>query len=361
MKAVYLHIPFCQTICSYCDFCKMYYRPELVTSYLEVLNNEIKSTYHGEIIETIYIGGGTPSSLSITELKQLMAIIKTFKKTDNYEFTFECNIENIDYDKLMLLYQNGVNRLSIGIQTFNLKLLKDLNREHSEDEVIGKIKMAKKIGFNNISIDLIYAIPNETMSDVQKDLLKFLKLDINHIATYSLIIEPNTKLYINKTKPLDDELDFNMYQLIRNTLTENGFNHYETSNFAKPGAESKHNLTYWNNEQYYGFGLGASGYLNGTRYENTRSINHYLEGKYRLEEHVLSKEDDMENHMILGLRQLKGVNKGEFEKRFDIKIKDAFQIDKMINEGKLIEDENNLFIADKYIYLANEILVNFIK
>lgn len=360
MNAVYIHIPFCKTICSYCDFCKMHYNKQLAASYLTALNEEIKAIYKGESIKTIYVGGGTPSCLTSAQIVVLMDIIKVFKKETDYEFTFECNIENIDQEKLELLYKSGVNRLSVGVQTFNPNLLTYLNRHHTEEEVINKINLAKEIGFNNISIDLIYAIPNETIEDIESDLTKFLKLDINHIATYSLIIEPNTKLFINDIKEVDDELDYNMYQLIMDTLKKNGFDHYETSNFAKPGYESKHNLVYWNNEHYYGFGLGASGYINNVRYENTRSLNHFLEGEYRLEEHILSKQDDMENHMILGLRKLNGVNKHEFKDKFNIEIRDAFKIDKLINEEKLIDDGNNLFIAEKYIYLANEILVNFI-
>ena len=360
MNAVYIHIPFCTTICSYCDFCKMHYNEELVSKYLLALNNEIKANYQGETIKTIYVGGGTPSCLKMPELDQLMDIIKLFNLDDNYEFTFECNIENVNHEKLELLYKSGVNRLSIGVQTFNPNLLTYLNRHHTEEEVINKLTLAKEIGFNNISIDLIYAIPGETIEDIESDLTKFLKLDINHIATYSLIIEPNTKLFIDHTKEIDDELDYNMYKLIMETLKNNGFNHYETSNFAKPGYESKHNLVYWDNKHYYGFGLGASGYINHTRYENTRSLNHYLEGKYILEEHLVEKQEDMENFMILGLRKINGVNKETFKNIFNIEIKDVFKIDKIIKEKKLLDDGNNLFIAEEYIYLANDILINFI-
>lgn len=359
-KSVYIHIPFCDSICSYCDFCKFLKTDDWINKYLNVLNKEIKEKYNGEKVETIYVGGGTPSCLNIKQLQKLFEIIKIFKLSKSVEFTFECNIENIDKEKLELLYQNGINRLSIGIQTSNEKYLKYLNRNHNDKTIINKIKLAKEIGFKNINIDLIYALPNQTLEELNNDLDKFLKLDINHISTYSLIIEPNTKLSINNEENIDEELDYEMYKLICSKLKEDGYNHYEISNFAKIGYESKHNLTYWNNEEYYGFGVGASGYVNGIRYDTTRSINKYLNGNYECESHKLGIKEQIENEFILGLRKINGINKNDFKNKYNIDIKSIEIVNKLLECNKLLEDKKNIYINPDYIYVSNEILVNFI-
>ena len=360
-KSVYIHIPFCDTICSYCDFCKFIKNDEWINKYLEHLYNEIKIKYKGERLETIYIGGGTPSCLNIEQLNKLFSIIKVFNKSKNIEFTFECNIESINEDKLKLLYENGVNRLSIGIQTFNEKYLKFLNRKHTKKEIEEKINLAKKIGFKNINIDLMYALPNQTLDELNNDIDEFLKLDITHISTYSLIIEPNTKVYIERLENIDDNLDYEMYKLISNKLKDNGYNHYEISNFSKKGYESKHNLTYWNNDEYYGFGLGASGYINNIRYDNTRSFNKYINGDYIQESHKLKKIETIENEFILGLRKIKGINKKEFKNKYNKDIKNIEIVNKLLGENKLLEDEKNIYINPKYIYVSNDILVEFIN
>ena len=360
MKAVYIHIPFCSNICTYCDFCKMYYNKKYVTKYLEELEKEIKNNYNRETIETIYIGGGTPSSLDLEELEYLLKITEYFKTNNNLEFTVECNIENCSYEKLELLKKYNVNRLSFGVQTFNSNFLKILGRKHNKEETFNVIECSKKLGFDNINIDLMYAFTGQTIDDLKKDLDLFLKLDINHISTYSLIIEPNTILGINDYENIDEDLDYEMYSLIESTLKEHGYKHYETSNFAKEGFVSKHNLTYWNNLEYYGFGLGASGYINSIRYNNTRSLNNYLKGNYVLDKHELSKQEKMEEEMFLGLRKLDGVNKKDFKNKYGIDIKDVFDIDPEIKKGLLIDDGNNIYIPEKYQYISNQVLIKFI-
>lgn len=360
MKSVYIHIPFCNSICSYCDFSKIFYNKDIVDKYLKELEKEIKTNYKNEIIKTIYIGGGTPTSLNIEQLNQLFSILKIFKKDKNIEFTIECNIESLTKEKLILFKENNINRLSIGIETFNPNLLKYLNRSHTKEQVFDIIKYAKEIGFNNINIDLIYGLKNQTLEDLKEDLDLFLQLEINHISTYSLIIEPHTKLYLKNEDNIDEELDYEMYNYICETLNKNNFKHYEVSNFAKEKYESKHNLVYWNNEEYYGFGLGAGGYINNIRYTNTRSMNHYLEGKYLLEEDKLTKLEEMQNEMILGLRKMEGVNINKFKEKFNQNIEDTFEIKKLLEEEKLIKKDNFIFINPKYIYLSNEILINFI-
>ena len=361
MKSVYIHIPFCSSICSYCDFSKFYYNEVWVNQYLEALNNEIDLNYKGEVLNTLYIGGGTPSCLNIEQLTKLFNIIKKFNLSTKVEFTFECNVENINKEKLEFLYKKGVNRLSIGVQTFNNDLLKILNRHHTKEEVIEKINLAKSIGFNNINVDLIYAIPKEDMNILKNDLDLFLSLNINHISTYSLIIEPNTKLYIDKFKNIDEDLDYEMYKYICTKLKKNGYNHYEISNFAKDGYESSHNLTYWNNEEYYGFGLGASGYVNGVRYDNTKNLNKYLNKNYIYESHELELKETIENEFILGLRKVKGINKKIFQDKYNINIKDINHVKKLITDGKLLEDEDNIYINPKYLYTSNDILIEFLN
>ena len=356
--SVYIHIPFCDNICSYCDFCKVFYNSKLVDDYLSALRNEIDLNYKGEVIDTIYIGGGTPSSLSLEQLNVLFDIIKVFKLNSDYEFTIECNIENIDFDKLKFLYDHGVNRLSIGVQTFNEKFLKFLNRNHTSDMVVSKIDMAKKIGFNNINIDLIYAIPGENLDDLNHDIDMFLSLDINHISTYSLILEEHTKLYVLGVSNIDEDMDRDMYELICNRLSSNGFNHYEISNFGKTGYESRHNLVYWNNKHYYGFGCGASGYIDNVRYDNTRSLNKYISGIYRLNEDVLNRNTIIENEFILGLRKIKGINICDFNKKYGNIFNDV--VNRLILEGKLINDGSNIYISPDYMYVSNSILVDFI-
>ena len=361
IKSAYIHIPFCDTICSYCDFSKVYKNKDWIDKYLIELKKEIEINYKGELLDTIYIGGGTPSCLDLNELQKLFNIIKKFKLSKNYEFTFECNIESIDNDKLNLLYKNGVNRLSIGVQTFNNHLLKYLNRNHSKDVVFEKIKDMKKIGFKNISIDLIYAIPNETIDNLKYDIDNFLKLDINHISTYSLIIEPNTKLYIKNQEYIDEELDYSMYNYICERLKENGFIHYEISNFSKKGYESKHNLTYWNNLEYYGFGLSACGYIDNIRYDNTRNLNKYLNGSYLMNSNKVSRDEQIENEFIFGLRKINGINKNDFFTKYNIDIKSIDPVNRLLKEKKLLENNENIFINPKYIYTSNNILIEFIK
>jgi len=358
-KAVYIHIPFCVNICSYCDFCKLYYRYFDVNEYLKCLEKEIKLNYKGELIKTIYIGGGTPSCLSIEELKELFEIIKIFNLPEEIEFTFECNIENITEEKLKLLYENRVNRISIGVQTFNDKYLLFLERNHTKDEVIKKIKLVKSIGLNNINVDLMYGFENQSIEDLKKDLDEYLKLDINHISIYSLILEEHTKLSMRNIS-LDDDLTADMYEYICKFLKEKGYNHYEISNFSRTCYESKHNLTYWNNEEYYGFGLGASGYIDEVRYENTRSLSKYLNGQYVLEKHKLSKKECMENEMILGLRKISGVNKEVFYKKYNMNINDVFNITELLDKDYLIDDGENIYINGNLLFVSNEIMKYFI-
>ena len=332
IKSCYIHIPFCKNICSYCDFCKIYYNELFVNKYLDSLENEINTYYKGDLLNTLYIGGGTPSSLNLEQLTRVFNILSRLNKSNNIEFTIECNIEDISEDKLKLFKSNGINRLSIGIESFNEDNLKFMDRPSID---LNKIYLAKKY-FDNINIDLIYALPNESLDTLNKDIDEALKLDVKHISIYSLIVENNTK--ISDIKPIDEELDYEMYKLICDRLSN--YNHYEISNFAIPGYESKHNLTYWNNEEYYGFGLGAAGYVNSIRYTNTKSINNYIKNQYNRVEEVLSLDDKEKYELILGFRKMSGINLDKYKTKYNKDLLDNPNIDKLLKENKLVITEN---------------------
>ena len=358
VKSAYIHIPFCNNICSYCDFCKLLYNKNFVKKYLDALEKEIINNYKNEILDTIYVGGGTPSSLSVSELNKLFSIIKIFKLCNEYEFTFEVNIEDITEEKLEILKENKVNRLSIGIESFNDKYLKYLGRNYTSDIINEKVELAKKY-FDNINVDLMYALKNESLDDLEEDIDKILKLDIKHISCYSLIIEKNTKLYIDNTKYISDDLDSDMYDLIDKKL-ENKYHRYEVSNYSITSYESRHNLTYWKNNEYYGFGLGAAGYIDNIRYTNTRNLSKYISGSYEGQEEVLTKEDKIKYEFILGLRLTSGINKDNFNKKYGININEIEIIKELINKGLLIDDKINIYVPKKYFYVLNDILVNFV-
>ncbi|MBQ4634284.1 MAG: radical SAM family heme chaperone HemW [Bacilli bacterium] len=360
VKSAYIHIPFCSNICSYCDFAKVIYNKKLVSKYLDTLEKEIKSNYKNEVLDTLYIGGGTPSALNISELERLFKIIKIFKLNSNIEFTIECNVNDITEEKMTLFKKNNVNRISLGVQTFNENTLIEMRREHSYELVKEKIEFIKNVGISNISVDLIYAYPKTTLETLNTDLEKILSLDINHISTYSLIIEPHTILHINKAKNVPEELDYEMYKLICSKLKINGFNHYEISNFAKDGYESKHNLTYWNNEEYYGFGLAASGYLNNTRYTNTRSFDSYFNHNYVYEEEKLTEKDKIIYELILGLRKINGISIDDVNQKYNINLLDNKLIKDLVLKNKLEIRNNHIKVPYDKIYVENEILMELL-
>lgn len=360
MKSAYIHIPFCDNICSYCDFCKMLYKKEWINEYLDSLKNEIESFYKGEKIRTLYIGGGTPSSLSVEELTKLFEITSMLNLEALEEFTIECNIESLTNEKLILFKKNNVNRLSIGIQTFNEKHLRSLNRNHTKEEVFEKIDMAKMIGFDNINVDLMYALPDETLEELEYDVDEFLKLNVSHISCYSLMIEPHTKFYVDKQEQIDEDTDYEMYKYIEKRLLNRDYIHYEVSNYAKAGRESKHNLVYWNNEYYYGFGLSASGYLEAYRYDNTRNLKKYNSHYYIENINKITDDDKLKYELILGFRKLRGIDKKEFKLKYNISIYDVPNINDLLQKGMLKEDETHIFISEDWIYKSNEILVKLI-
>ena len=360
MHSVYIHIPFCTNICTYCAFTKFYYNEKRVIEYLNSLEQEIKLNYKGEIVKTLYIGGGSPSSLNISNLKKLFQIIEIFNLSNNLEFTIEVNPNDVTKEMLELFIQNKVNRISVGIESSNTKLLKFLGREYDFNLVKEQINLIKQYGIKNINVDLMYAIPTESLKDLENDIDNILSLDVSHISTYSLMIEPNTILKIKNVDEIDQELDYEMYKLIIKKLTSQGFKHYEVSNFAKNGYESRHNLVYWNNEHYYGFGLGSSGYIDNIRYKNTTSLSEYNKLNFIEYKEILTKQDIISYELILGFRKILGINKLDFYNKYHINIKDLYNIKELLKNKSLEENEDNIYISYDKIYIENSILVNFV-
>lgn len=362
VKSAYIHIPFCEKICSYCDFCKMFYNEELVNKYLDELSLEIKDSYNNEVLDTIYIGGGTPSSLSIKQLSKLFEILKILKLNKSYEYTIECNFDNITHEKLDLFKKNNINRISFGLESINENNLKVLDRTIDKDKVIDIIDYCKKIGINNINIDLIYAINNESLDDLLED-IKFIKsLDITHISTYSLILEEHTKLYIEGYKYIDEDLDRKMYDLICNELSE--YDHYEISNFAKNKKyRSIHNSTYWKNNEYYGFGLSSSGYEGNVRYEKTRSINRYLNHDYIKDDGIeyLSTKDKVYYEVIMNLRTKEGIDLELFKERYNKPLDYYYNYKDLVKNKLLVEEDNHLFIPYNLWYTSNSVIVKLLE
>ena len=357
--SIYIHIPFCTSICTYCDFCKMFYNKKFVDNYLNALEEEIKERYQGEKVKTIFIGGGTPTSLDSNELIKLLEITKIFNTEENIEFTIESNIESLTEEKLQIMKKYGVNRLSIGVQSFNNNILKILGRNHTKEDIYNKINLAKQY-FDNINIDLIYAVTDD-INIVKEDLKEFLKLNITHISTYSLIIEDKTILKLNNHQNIDEDIDYQMYKLIEDTLEENNYVHYEVSNYAIKGSVSKHNLAYWNNEEYYGFGLGSTSYINNIRRTNTKNLTEYLKGNYIDEEEYEDKETRIENEIMLGLRKIEGINLDTFKEKYNISVEEKYDIEKLLQDKYLIKENNHIKINKEYIYISNEILIKILS
>lgn len=359
-NSLYVHIPFCETICRYCDFCKVYYDKKTATEYLNVLEQELKHLKLSNHLKTIYIGGGTPSALDDEQLEYLMDILKTYSHHLE-EYCIEVNPESMDYYKLGILKQGGINRLSIGVQTFQEHLLKEIDRHHTRLQVFRLIDQAKKLGFSNISIDLMYGLPQQTLEDVKKDIEIVKSLDIQHVSYYSLILEDNTILKYQNFQPLDSESEYEMNCYIDQALQKAGFEKYEISNYAKKGFASKHNLVYWHYENYYGIGVGACSKIDNQIIEQSRSLTKYLNQTAKKRVIDQDKSETMFNHIMMSLRLKEGLDLKKFK---DIYQEDAYllykeAIDKNIHSQYLMIDNDFLKTTDKGMYLLNEILLDF--
>ena len=368
--SAYVHIPFCTQICYYCDFSKVFIKNQPVDSYLEHLLEEFAS-YDIQKLRTLYIGGGTPTALSAPQLEVLLdGLTKNLDLSVLEELTIEANPGDLDEDKIAVLKNSAVNRVSLGVQTFDDKMLKKIGRSHLENDIYENIDRLKLAGFDNISIDLIYALPGQTMEQVKDNVAKAIALDIPHMSLYSLILENHT-VFMNRMRrgklPLPkEEVEAEMFEYIIAELERAGFEHYEISNFSKSGFESRHNLMYWDNAEYYGIGAGASGYVNGVRYKNHGPIRHYLkaveEGNARIHEEHLSLREQMEEEMFLGLRKKTGVSKARFEEKFGTSFDNLYGqvVRDLCHQGLLQVEGQQIRMTKKGLFLGDTVAERFI-
>ncbi|HEK9983289.1 radical SAM family heme chaperone HemW [Streptococcus equi subsp. zooepidemicus] len=368
--SAYVHIPFCTQICYYCDFSKVFIKNQPVDAYLEALIKEFES-YQINSLKTLYIGGGTPTAITAKQLDYLLSHLQQHLQLDQLEeFTIEANPGDLTEDKIAVLRQSAVNRISLGVQTFNDKQLKQIGRSHTEAQIYTTIASLKEAGFQNMSIDLIYALPGQTIQQVKENVAKALALDIPHLSLYSLILEHHT-VFMNKMRrgklqlPTED-LEAEMFEYIISEMEASGFEHYEISNFTKPGFESRHNLMYWNNDEYFGCGAGASGYLDGIRYRNRVPIQHYLkavaDGNARLSEEVLTKEEMMEEELFLGLRKKSGVSVSRFQEKFGLSFESRYGpvVRELQAQGLLVKDKDFVRMTKKGLFLGDSVAEKFI-
>ena len=369
-SSAYVHIPFCTQICYYCDFSKVFIKNQPVDAYLEHLIQETRSYEIGKL-RTLYIGGGTPTALSAQQLAYLLTELpKVMDLSEVEEFTIEANPGDLDPDKIAVLKDSQVNRVSLGVQTFDNKMLKKIGRSHQEQDIYDNIRHLKQAGFDNISIDLIYALPGQTMDQVKENVAKAIDLDIPHMSLYSLILENHT-VFMNRMRrgklPLPkEELEAEMFEYIIEELEKAGFEHYEISNFSKPGFQSRHNLVYWDNAEYYGLGAGASGYVDGISYKNHGPIRHYLEaveaGKARITEEPLTLEEKMEEELFLGLRKKTGVSKARFEEKFGVSFDQRYGqvVASLTEQGLLVPDDKQVRMTKRGLFLGDTVAEKFI-
>jgi oxygen-independent coproporphyrinogen-3 oxidase len=369
VNAAYIHIPFCSQICYYCDFAKVLLEGQPVDEYIESVIDEFNNIYHISSLRTLYIGGGTPTVLSSEQMSRLLnGINSKLDLSSLEEFTIEANPGDLSDEMIIVLENSSVNRISLGVQSFDDKLLKKIGRKHSERDVYDSIQKLRTAGFDNISIDLIYGLPKQTLEMVESDVTKFLELNLPHVSLYSLILEDHTRFMNMERKGLlhlpSDDKNIDMYEYILNTLAANDYAHYEISNFSKTGFESKHNLTYWDNTEYYGIGAGASGYLEGIRYKNHGPVHHYLEaGKNkRVSEEKLSQKEQMEEEMFLGLRKAEGVSLKAFSEKFDIDFYEIYGsvFEDLLKTDLVIYNNGRLSLSERGFELANEVFEKFL-
>lgn len=376
---IYIHIPFCKQKCNYCDFVSYTNKCDKIGSYINCLEKEINSFDFSKYnVTTIYIGGGTPSYIDSKYIKLILNTI--YKKIQleknelkNIEITIEVNPGTITKEKLQDYKEAGINRLSIGLQCVQDRLLKLLGRIHTYEEFLNTYNLAKEVGFENINVDLMSGLPNQTIEDLKESLNKIIELNPNHISTYSLIVEEGTKIFDkienNELQLPDEELERNMYWYVKNTLELNGYNQYEISNFSKKGRKSKHNMNCWNQEEYIGFGVAAHSYINDIRFSNTNNLENYIKNinnnefeKNKLIEEQQTLEDKKKEFMMLGFRKIEGVDIAKFKEKFVDNPIFIYKekLNKLVEEGLIEINLNNIRLTNKGIDLANLVFEEFI-
>ena len=360
IKSLYIHIPFCKTICTYCSFKKRIYDENLAHQYIVSLINDF-SRIPKKSLKTIYIGGGTPCSLSNNDLELLLSNLVGLLD-GNYEFTIESNPENLlDIEKISILKKYKVNRVSIGVQTFNEKLLKILGRKHNEDVVYHAIENLLNNKITNINLDLIYGIPSQTLNDFIQDVKKVLDYNIKHISLYSLTIDNHTILFNKKYNEADEDLLRDMSDIATEMLKTKNFKRYEVSNYSLDNYESIHNLTYWYDEEYYGLGIGASGYENNIRYTNITTLHDFIKGIRKYDETLVDEYNHEYEYIMLNLRQNKGINLENYRKIFKKEFTEFYQ-EEIKQLKNLIEvNDTNVFVKEEHYMILNTIILKFIN
>ncbi|WP_274363379.1 radical SAM family heme chaperone HemW [Paenibacillus thermotolerans] len=375
-EAVYIHIPFCTNKCHYCDFNSYVLKGQPVQQYLDALEREteatVKETPPG-IVRTVFVGGGTPTVLTPEQMARFLNIVNRYfpDRANDFEFTMEANPGTTDADKLAAMKEGGVNRISFGVQSFNSDLLSAIGRIHSVDDVYRSIDNARNAGFTNVSIDLIFGLPRQSLSDLEDTLNKALELQLPHHSIYNLKVEENTlfhTLYQRGELPLPEEdEEVAMFRLIMDRMKEAGYGQYEISNFAKPGFESKHNTVYWKNESYYGLGAGAHGYVRGMRHVNIKGIQPYIDattkGRPLLETTEVTEQEAMEDFFMVGLRLLSGVRRADFRAQFGLEMEERFgdTLRRLQRDGLIEESQDGYRLSPKGIFLGNEVFGAFLE
>ena len=369
---IYVHIPFCKRKCAYCDFISFSGKARLIEKYVEALKreiNEYKISKEDYVVKTIYFGGGTPSFIESKYTVEILEAIKEkFNISKNAEITIEINPGTVTEEKLKDYYEVGINRISFGLQSTNSQLLKLVGRIHSYSSFLEGYNLAKKIGFKNINVDLMIGLPVQTLKDVQKDVSRIIELDPEHISVYSLIVEEGTRIEEKiKNKELylpSEKLERKMYWEVKKKLEEAGYIHYEISNFAKTGYESKHNLSCWNQEEYLGFGLAAHSYFNNVRYSNTDDFEEYFDWpeNSKIIHERQTDEDRQKEFMLLGLRKIEGVAISDFKNKF---IENPIYLyrktlNKLVTQGLIEVDIDSIKLTNRGIDLANLVWEEFV-
>lgn len=376
---IYIHIPFCKQKCYYCDFVSFANQQSKMDEYLQAIKKEIEQYDLEQYnVTTIYIGGGTPSYVDSKEIADVLKMIKQkMSKNDtnfeDIEITIEVNPGTVTKEKLEDYKNAGINRISIGLQTTNNELLKEIGRIHTYEQFLETYQMIKEVGFANCNVDLMLGLPNQTIQDLKKSLQEVINLQPNHISVYSLIVEEGTPIdkmiETGSLKLPEEELERQMYWYVKNTLELNGYKHYEISNFAKEGKESKHNMNCWNQKEYIGMGLAAHSYMNKMRYSNTEDLREYIENvqndninKIRNIEEKQTIDEQKNEYMMLGFRKLEGVSISEFKEKFGSNpvFEYRHELNKLVEAGLVEVNLNNIKLTNKGLDLANLVFEEFI-
>ena len=369
--SLYIHIPFCKQRCFYCDFPTFAGKEKFREDYIKALVKEIEEKCSDYLIKTIFIGGGTPSYLEENELEKLLITVSKLNLSSKLEYSMECNPGTVNENKLKIMKKYGINRISFGLQSCNDNLLKKIGRIHTLEEFLENYNLARKVGFDNINVDLMYGLPNLTIKDWKKTLEKICELKPEHISAYSLIIEEGTAFYklYEKDKlelPSEDEERI-MDKITKDILKANGYHQYEISNFALDGKECEHNKVYWSLDEYIGVGSASSSYIDGYRFANTSNINDYIEKissnvSVVIDKYENSIEDEMEEFVFMGLRMVSGIDLLKFKKKFGVDINSIYKevIEKNIKDRLLVVEENKMFLTTKGMELSNSVMSDFI-